>query len=48
MPVAPELPIIQHVYDLILWYVPRLNKIPGLHIRAGRSIQAQLCAFWRA
>ena len=23
-----ELPIIQQVYDLILWYVPRLNKLP--------------------
>jgi hypothetical protein len=28
MPSAVELPIIQHVYDLILWYVPRLNKFP--------------------
>lgn len=23
-----ELPIIQRSYDLILWYVPRLNKFP--------------------
>ena len=23
-----ELPIIQRTYDLILWYVPRLNKLP--------------------
>ena len=23
-----ELPIIQKTYDLILWYVPRLNKFP--------------------
>jgi hypothetical protein len=23
-----ELPIIQRMYDLILWYVPRLNKMP--------------------
>ena len=28
MPVPVELPIIQHVYDLILWYVQRLNKFP--------------------
>ncbi len=24
----PELPIIQKTYDLILWYVPWLNKFP--------------------
>jgi hypothetical protein len=28
MPQQPELPIIQRTYDLILWYVPRLNKFP--------------------
>ena len=27
MPIAPELPVIQRVYDLILWYVPRLSKL---------------------
>jgi len=28
MPTREELPIIQRMYDLILWYVPRLNKLP--------------------
>ena len=23
-----ELPIIQKTYDLILWYIPRINKFP--------------------
>ena len=23
-----ELPIIQRTYDLILWYIPRINKFP--------------------
>ena len=26
-----ELPIIQKTYDLILWYVPHLNKMPKAH-----------------
>ena len=26
-----SLSIIQHVYDLILWYVPRVNKFPRDH-----------------
>lgn len=26
-----ELPIIQKMYDLILWYVPLLNRLPGDH-----------------
>ena len=25
-----ELPIIQKTYDLILWYVPLLNRLPRL------------------
>lgn len=28
---SDDLPIIQRVYDLILWYVPRLNKFPRDH-----------------
>lgn len=28
---APELPVLQHVYDLILWFTPRLNKFPRDH-----------------
>ncbi|NOT60894.1 MAG: diversity-generating retroelement protein Avd [Acidobacteria bacterium] len=27
----PELPIIQKTYDLILWYVPLLNRLPRDH-----------------
>jgi hypothetical protein len=27
----PELPIIQKTYDLILWYVPHLNRLPRDH-----------------
>lgn len=26
-----ELPILQHTYDLIKWYVPLLNKLPKNH-----------------
>ena len=26
-----ELPIIQKTYDLILWYIPLLNKLPRSH-----------------
>ena len=38
-----ELPIIQQMYDLILWYVPRLNKFPRNYKYAlGDRIQAQL------
>jgi hypothetical protein len=29
--IEAELPIIQRVYDLILWYVPRINKFPRDH-----------------
>jgi hypothetical protein len=28
---AKELPIIQKTYDLILWYVPHLNRLPRDH-----------------
>ncbi|QQS48746.1 MAG: diversity-generating retroelement protein Avd [Acidobacteriota bacterium] len=28
MPRQQELPIIQKTYDLILWYVPQINKLP--------------------
>ncbi len=28
---AQELPIIQRTYDLIVWYVPLLNKLPRDH-----------------
>ncbi|MFN0107753.1 MAG: diversity-generating retroelement protein Avd [Blastocatellia bacterium] len=27
----PELPVIQKTYDLILWYVPLLSKLPRDH-----------------
>lgn len=38
-----ELPIIQRVYDLILWYVPRLNKLPRDHkFMLGDRIQGSL------
>lgn len=41
--VSQELPIIQRVYDLILWYVPRLNKLPrDFKYALGDRIQAQL------
>jgi hypothetical protein len=30
-PMADELPIIQQTYDLILWYVPHLNRLPRDH-----------------
>lgn len=28
---ATELPVIQHTYDLILWFVPILNRLPRDH-----------------
>ncbi len=28
---ATELPIIQKTYDLIIWYVPHLNRLPRDH-----------------
>jgi hypothetical protein len=28
---TPELPVIQKSYDLILWYVPILNRLPRSH-----------------
>lgn len=38
-----ELPILQKMYDLILWYVPRLNKFPrDFKFMLGDRIQAQL------
>ena len=38
-----ELPIIQRVYDLILWYVPRLNKFPRKYtLVLGERIQSTL------
>ena len=38
-----ELPIIQRMYDLIVWYVPRLNKLPRNYKYAlDDRIQAQL------
>ena len=43
MPTREELPIIQRMYDLILWYVPRLNKLPrDYKFALGDRIQAQL------
>ena len=43
MPRQDELPIIQRMYDLILWYVPRLNKLPrDYKFALGDRIQAQL------
>jgi len=43
MPAPEELPIIQRMYDLILWYVPRLNKLPrDYKFGLGDRIQAQL------
>jgi hypothetical protein len=29
-PSNAELPVIQHSYDLILWYVPILNRLPSV------------------
>ena len=38
-----ELPVIQRMYDLMLWYVPRLNKFPRDHkFMLGDRIQHQL------
>jgi len=38
-----DLPIIQKTYDLILWYIPRLNKMPRNHkFSLGERIQATL------
>lgn len=38
-----ELPIIQRMYDLIVWYVPRLNKFPrNFKYALGDRIQTQL------
>ena len=33
-----ELPIIQKTYDLILWYVPHLNKLPLSERIQSRSV----------
>ena len=38
-----DLPIIQRTYDLILWYVPRINKFPrDWKFTLGDRIQATL------
>ena len=38
-----DLPIIQRMYDLILWYVPRLNKMPrNYRFVLGDRIQSSL------
>lgn len=43
---VPDLPIIQKTYDLILWYVPRLNKFPrDTKFVLGDRIQATLYGF---
>jgi len=42
----PDLPIIQKTYDLILWYIPRLNKMPKSHkYILGHRIQTTLYVF---
>lgn len=43
MDTMDNLPIIQRMYDLILWYVPRLNKMPRNYKHLlGDRIQTQL------
>ena len=38
-----DLPIIQKTYDLVLWYIPRLNKMPKSHkYILGERIQTNL------
>jgi hypothetical protein len=45
MPKQDDLPIIQRMYDLVLWYVPRLNKRPrDYKFALGDRIQSQLYA----
>lgn len=40
-----DLPIVQHVYDLILWYVPHLNRFPkSFKFNLGDRIQETLYA----
>lgn len=40
---SQELPIIQKMYDLILWFVPRLNKFPrDFKFMLGDRIQSQM------
>ncbi len=40
-----DLPIIQRTYDLLVWYVPRLNKFPrSFKFVLGDQIQASLYA----
>jgi len=42
--VERELPIIQMTYDLMLWYVPILNRLPRDHkFTPGRDRPAPLC-----
>lgn len=39
----PELPIIQKTYDLIVWYVPRINKFPrDYRFTLGDRVQGSL------
>ena len=41
-----DLPIIQKTYDLLLWYIPRLNKMPRSHkFTLGERIQLNLYSF---
>jgi hypothetical protein len=41
-----DLPIIQKAYDLILWYIPRLNKFPrDAKFTLGDRVQATLYGF---
>lgn len=43
---AQELPIIQKTYDLVLWAVPLLNKLPrNYKFALGDRIQATLYSF---
>lgn len=43
---ADELPIVQKTYDLILWYVPILNRLPNNHkYNLGDRIIARLYDF---
>ena len=45
----PELPIIQRTYDLILWYVPWLNKLPrDFKFVLGERVQNTLYGFLEA
>jgi len=45
-----ELPIIQRVYDLILWYVPRLNSVvswsPDRDTAPTAGVQSGIIGAW--